>query len=157
MLQTPQPSIESVFIKTETVSSEDSHFSEFQQTDTEEGLISQIETSKTEFIEQPTVPENNIAEVRGLAESHTSTAKRRAEETITSDSKHLRVTDIDSALEKLEQICDKVINITPQKEDSFDNFGKYVASLLRTCPSRTASQLQEDIIGLIMDGKNNSK
>ncbi|VEN39363.1 unnamed protein product [Callosobruchus maculatus] len=41
-------------------------------------------------------------------------------------------------------------SMTNGQEDSFDHFGKYVASLLRTLPQHRAHQLQADIVAMIL-------
>ncbi|PSN39015.1 hypothetical protein C0J52_14036 [Blattella germanica] len=56
---------------------------------------------------------------------------------------------IDVALRTMEEVYDKV-NQLSERGDCFDDFGRYVASLLRSFPSGRAKELQQKVIGLIL-------
>lgn len=61
-----------------------------------------------------------------------------------------------SAMEKLENISQRAAS----KEDNFDHFGRYVASLLRTLPAESALMLQQEsvtrILGAVMKYSSSS-
>ncbi|XP_030747123.1 uncharacterized protein LOC115875751 [Sitophilus oryzae] len=53
-----------------------------------------------------------------------------------------------SAIDKLDRISKRA---TAEKEDNFDYFGKYIASLLRTLPIQQALSLQQEMITLALN------
>jgi hypothetical protein len=58
--------------------------------------------------------------------------------------------NIPAAIEKLQEILETSKNIAYKKEDSYEYFGKYIASLLRDVGPPGAMELQHEIIGLIL-------
>jgi cobalamin biosynthesis protein CobT len=58
--------------------------------------------------------------------------------------------NIRAAIEKLQEILETAKNIAFKKEDSYDHFGKYIASLLRNVGPPAAVQLQHEITSLIL-------
>ncbi|KAJ9595473.1 hypothetical protein L9F63_013337 [Diploptera punctata] len=76
------------------------------QSETGDCFESEIDISETKFYEQPITSQSAVFdEMPGTSKSNTS-KKRKAEETIMSDSKYLKANDVDSALQKLEQTSD---------------------------------------------------
>ncbi|PSN39800.1 hypothetical protein C0J52_19446 [Blattella germanica] len=61
----------------------------------------------------------------------------------------LETNRLDDALQRLEGISDKVNGLSGA-EDNFDNFGKYVASLLRSLPTSKVADVQQQVINLIL-------
>ena len=60
-----------------------------------------------------------------------------------------QISFMSGAIEKLENISSRAAQIS--KEDTYDHFGKYVASMLRTIGPPTAMRLQETITSLIVN------
>ncbi|XP_071054830.1 uncharacterized protein [Onthophagus taurus] len=60
-----------------------------------------------------------------------------------------QITFMSGAIEKLENISNRAALIT--KEDTYDHFGKYVASMLRSIGPPTAMRLQETITSFIIN------
>ena len=56
---------------------------------------------------------------------------------------------INSAMLELKELK-RANNFSSIKEDCFDHFGRYVASLLRNLPSQTAFELQQEVINIIL-------
>lgn len=57
--------------------------------------------------------------------------------------------DRDAFSQTLRDISAQLYALIPQNEDYFDNFGKYIASLLRSLPPQKALMLQPKIVELI--------
>ncbi|KRT85895.1 Myb/SANT-like transcription factor [Oryctes borbonicus] len=57
-------------------------------------------------------------------------------------------TDVTLTISKLDEISRRVASVTNM--DSFDHFGRYIASLLRNLPQDRSSQLQSDIVAMVL-------
>lgn len=56
---------------------------------------------------------------------------------------------ITSAIDKLHEISNRVSQVATNIDDSYDNFGKYIASMLRSIGPPTAIRLQQNFINQI--------
>lgn len=54
-----------------------------------------------------------------------------------------------SAIEKLHDISNRASQVATNKDDSYDHFGKYIASMLRGIGPPTAIRLQQNIMNII--------
>ncbi|XP_071051372.1 uncharacterized protein [Onthophagus taurus] len=115
--------------------------------------------------EKPDSPEDNAIASQQLNEEQPSTSKETQcqndslkrkflhTSTTTPRKKKLCSTpagDINSAIDKLDDISKRAANASVSKEDCFDHFGKYIASLLRTLPLDRSPQLQSEIVSMIL-------
>lgn len=88
----------------------------------------------------------------GSADSHQSKSRRLSQSCDQANNSDM-TNDIEQAYPNLSEVTtDGLTSVTqlPRHEDLFDNFGRYIASLLRCLPQDQALRLQPEIVNMII-------
>lgn len=133
---------------------------QFEDLENREDLTSRYDIEiKREVSEEPEdwqIPNHPVAEVSdSLTDDETPMAKSRR------SSKRPRIEEVHSctpplpplhpnpSLSLLKSISSNLETLIQQRDDPFESFGKYVASMLRNLPAQRALALQPEIVSLI--------
>ncbi|PSN31364.1 hypothetical protein C0J52_23827 [Blattella germanica] len=122
--------------------------------------------SGTQLPQEPDFPEGTLSTIPTMSNHHSSHSpqqrtplNKRPNVEIENiqfnfDDTSLETSQIDASLKRLEDISNKV-NHESILNDNFDDFGRYVVSLLRSIPAQRAKELQQEIIDLILKSDSN--
>ncbi|PSN34963.1 hypothetical protein C0J52_24954 [Blattella germanica] len=129
---------------------EKSRTTNVQQTNEVNGRSSGKLASSGQNADSTLLQRNNTSEKRLLPDESPANDETECDDPV------LETKRVDAALKRLECISEKV-NMLSEKDDNFDTFGKYVASLLRYISAEKAVELQQELINLILKARANTK